>query len=267
MRRARDQATSTPSASTTVSTSCDGATGLGQRAGDAERGHGHRAEQLEGDPGQLEAPRPRDGTRPPGPPGRPPVRRAGPSATTGPGPGRWAPAARPSGTNSAGVAGCGGRGGHGIDATGPPPAVPTSPGLSGRLGSGAPTIGRHTDRRRPAIGRRGPPPSREKPWEQARQRSTSTRSADDVWAVVGDFGGIGGWMPGIESCRVEGENRILETMGMTITERLVSKDDAGRALTYSIADGAPVETHEAVITVSPGRQRQPCHLGGRGHAG
>jgi carbon monoxide dehydrogenase subunit G len=77
------------------------------------------------------------------------------------------------------------------------------------------------------------------------------RSADDVWAVIGDFGGIGGWMPGIDSCRVEGEDRILETMGMTITERLVKKDDAGRALAYSIASGAPVETHEAVITVTP----------------
>jgi uncharacterized membrane protein len=75
--------------------------------------------------------------------------------------------------------------------------------------------------------------------------------ADKVWAVVGDFGGIDTWMPGMESCRVEGENRILETMGMTITERLISKDDAGRALTYAIADGAPVESHEAVITVTP----------------
>lgn len=76
-------------------------------------------------------------------------------------------------------------------------------------------------------------------------------SPDKVWALVGDFGGIGGWMPGIDSCRVEGDDRILETMGMTITERLVSKDDAGRSLTYSIADGAPVESHEAVITVAP----------------
>ena len=76
-------------------------------------------------------------------------------------------------------------------------------------------------------------------------------SADRVWAAAGDFGGIGTWMPGIDSCRVEGEDRILETMGMTITERLVAKDDAGRSLTYSIAGGAPVESHEAVITVSP----------------
>ncbi len=78
-----------------------------------------------------------------------------------------------------------------------------------------------------------------------------TAPADAVWALVGDFGGIGVWMPGIDSCRVEGEDRILETMGMTITERLVKKDDAGRALTYSIADGAPVESHEAIITVTP----------------
>jgi len=76
-------------------------------------------------------------------------------------------------------------------------------------------------------------------------------SADRVWAVAGDFGGIGSWMPGIESCRVEGEDRILEMMGMTITERLVARDGSGRSLTYSIASGAPVESHEAVITVSP----------------
>jgi uncharacterized membrane protein len=76
-------------------------------------------------------------------------------------------------------------------------------------------------------------------------------NADAVWAIISDFGGIGGWMPGIDSCKVEGDNRILETMGMTITERLVDKDDKGRALTYSIVDGAPVETHKGVITVSP----------------
>jgi mxaD protein len=76
-------------------------------------------------------------------------------------------------------------------------------------------------------------------------------SADRVWKVAGDFGGIGSWMPGIESCRVEGENRILTMMGMTITERLVARDDATRSIVYAIADGAPVESHEAVITVTP----------------
>ena len=74
---------------------------------------------------------------------------------------------------------------------------------------------------------------------------------DAVWALVGDFGGIAGWMPGMESCRVEGENRILDTMGMTITERLVARDDTARAITYSIVDGVPVEHHEATVTVTP----------------
>jgi carbon monoxide dehydrogenase subunit G len=77
------------------------------------------------------------------------------------------------------------------------------------------------------------------------------KPADQVWAIIGDFGGVGSWMPGIDACRVEGEDRIIETMGMTITERQVSKDDGARSLTYSIVDGAPVETHEAVITVVP----------------
>ena len=50
---------------------------------------------------------------------------------------------------------------------------------------------------------------------------------------------------------MEGDDRIIETMGMTITEHLVSRDGAVRALTYTIADGAPVERHEAAITVTP----------------
>ncbi len=75
-------------------------------------------------------------------------------------------------------------------------------------------------------------------------------SPEAVWALAGDFGGIAGWMPGMESCRVEGDNRILETMGMTITEKLVAKDDAARSITYGIVDGVPVESHEATVTVT-----------------
>jgi len=72
----------------------------------------------------------------------------------------------------------------------------------------------------------------------------------DVWAVVGDFGGLAGWMPGMESCRLEGDDRILDAMGMTITERLVARDDAAMAITYAIVDGVPVDSHQATITVS-----------------
>ena len=76
------------------------------------------------------------------------------------------------------------------------------------------------------------------------------RSPDEVWATIGDFGGIADWMPGIESCRVEGENRILAMTGMEITERLVSNSDDAHTQTYCIVSGVPVESHQATITVT-----------------
>jgi len=74
---------------------------------------------------------------------------------------------------------------------------------------------------------------------------------DKVWAVVGDFGGLEKWLPGVESCRREGDDRHLEMMNMKISERLVRKDDAARQIVYEITDGVPVEHHQATITVSP----------------
>ena len=76
-----------------------------------------------------------------------------------------------------------------------------------------------------------------------------TAAPDAVWAVVRDFYGIGGWMPGIETCEADGDDRLIGMMGMTIREHLVKLDESNKALTYSITDGAPVESHEATITV------------------
>ena len=86
---------------------------------------------------------------------------------------------------------------------------------------------------------------------RARAEIDLANPADEVWALVGDFEGIAGWMPGIESCRVDGDDRILALMGMEVTERLESRDDAARTLVYRIVGGVPVENHRAVITVSP----------------
>jgi carbon monoxide dehydrogenase subunit G len=78
------------------------------------------------------------------------------------------------------------------------------------------------------------------------------RSADDVWKVAGDFGGLASWMPGIEKCTVDGDVRTIDMNGMQIGERLVRRDDAERVLVYSIVSGpAPVDHHEATITVTP----------------
>jgi carbon monoxide dehydrogenase subunit G len=86
---------------------------------------------------------------------------------------------------------------------------------------------------------------------KARAEIKIDKPADEVWAVTGDFGGLGGWMPGIESCTLEGEDRLLKMMGMEITERLIRRDENERAIVYGIVGGVPVGRHEATITVTP----------------
>jgi len=86
---------------------------------------------------------------------------------------------------------------------------------------------------------------------KARAEIDINQPADAVWAVVGDFGGIGAWMPGIESCALDGDDRVLKMMGMEITERLERRDDEARELVYGIVGGVPVINHKATITVVP----------------
>jgi carbon monoxide dehydrogenase subunit G len=81
------------------------------------------------------------------------------------------------------------------------------------------------------------------------QDVTVDAAPDVVWEKVGDFGGIADFFPGIESFRLEGDDRIIGMFGMEIRERLVSKDDAARSITYSVVDGVPIEKHSATITV------------------
>src|SRR2546423_9622806 len=84
----------------------------------------------------------------------------------------------------------------------------------------------------------------------ARAETTIAKPADQVWAVLGNFGEMG-WMPGVESCRLEGKDRILSMFGMEITERELHHDDAARTLTYGIVGGpVQVEKHEPTITVT-----------------
>jgi carbon monoxide dehydrogenase subunit G len=80
--------------------------------------------------------------------------------------------------------------------------------------------------------------------------TTIDRDPASVWNIVRDFGGLGSWMPGIESCEIEGDDRVLGMMGISIRERLVSRDDAKRVITYSIVESPlNLEHHEATIRV------------------
>jgi mxaD protein len=74
---------------------------------------------------------------------------------------------------------------------------------------------------------------------------------DEVWVKVGDFGGLQEYFPGIDTFRLEGDERIIGMFGMEIRERLLSRDDDTRTLTYSVIGGVPVESHRATISVEP----------------
>ncbi len=76
-------------------------------------------------------------------------------------------------------------------------------------------------------------------------------SADEVWKIVGDFGGIGAFFPGIESFRLEGDDRVIGMFGMEIRECLLSRDEAARTLTYSVTEGVPIDSHTATVAVEP----------------
>ena len=79
---------------------------------------------------------------------------------------------------------------------------------------------------------------------------TIDASPDATWAVVRDFHGLQAWMPGLDELVSDGDDRVLSMMGMSIRERLVKLDEDAKAISYSIVDGAPVESHLATITVT-----------------
>ncbi len=74
---------------------------------------------------------------------------------------------------------------------------------------------------------------------------------DEVWEKVGDFAGLKEFFPGIDTFRIEGDDRIIGMFGMEIRERLLAKDDENRVITYSVVEGVPVDSHTATISVEP----------------
>jgi carbon monoxide dehydrogenase subunit G len=72
---------------------------------------------------------------------------------------------------------------------------------------------------------------------------------DAVWAKVGDFAGVQDFLPGIDTFRLEGDDRVIGMFGMEIRERLLSRDDATMSLSYSVIGGVPVESHTATMKV------------------
>ncbi|GAA3356244.1 MULTISPECIES: SRPBCC family protein [Saccharopolyspora] len=86
-------------------------------------------------------------------------------------------------------------------------------------------------------------------------------AADEVWALVRDFGGLPRWHPGIGSSEVESGaspaelgavRRLVVGDGGVVRERLVGLDDAARSCTYEITEGPfPVRSYRSTIRVLP----------------
>ena len=90
---------------------------------------------------------------------------------------------------------------------------------------------------------------------QSSAKANSTLSADEMWAKIGDFCGIGHWHPAFEKCELsaDGKQRTLSLKGGgTIVEKLVKWDAAHRSYTYAILSSPlPIEHYRSTISVKP----------------
>ena len=79
------------------------------------------------------------------------------------------------------------------------------------------------------------------------------RSPDEVWKVVREFGGLDEWMPGVETCTVDGDVRTIGMMGIEVKEQLRRLDDSARRLSYSVIESpmGNLESHLVTIAVEP----------------
>jgi carbon monoxide dehydrogenase subunit G len=91
------------------------------------------------------------------------------------------------------------------------------------------------------------------PMAEGKAEVSIDRSPDDVWKLVREFGGMETWMPGVESCVVDGDVRTIGLMGIEIKEKLRGIDDTARTITYSVIESPMdnLESHQATIAVDP----------------
>ena len=73
--------------------------------------------------------------------------------------------------------------------------------------------------------------------------------ADTVWDIVRRPESIPHWFPGVVSCTVEGNIRVITTaIGLEIPEEILGNDDVTRHFAYRIT-AAPYSFHLGVIDV------------------
>lgn len=91
---------------------------------------------------------------------------------------------------------------------------------------------------------------------------TVNASADRVWELFRDFGGVTRFSEGIQSCTVEGDGlgavRTLKMGGLELRERLEAFDDGGRTLSYAIIGNHPLPFDNYLSTIKVVDQGDAC---------
>jgi mxaD protein len=90
----------------------------------------------------------------------------------------------------------------------------------------------------------------------ARAEVTIDKPADEVWALISDFGNLS-WIPNAKSLQLDGDIRTFQLGDSIVKHRLLLHDDAARSYTYALASdvaadsGEVVRATEATISVVP----------------
>lgn len=79
-------------------------------------------------------------------------------------------------------------------------------------------------------------------------------AAEDVWSLIGNFGGLEAWHPAVAACETQtrGDDSIRNLTlgdGSRIVERLDEHSDAARRYTYTILDAGPLPVQEYQSTI------------------
>jgi hypothetical protein len=90
-------------------------------------------------------------------------------------------------------------------------------------------------------------------------------SADRVWDLLRDFGGIQRFSSAIESVSVQGEGiGAVRTLtlpgGLTLQERLEALDDASRSLSYAIVGSHPLPFDDYLSTIRLSEDGDGCQI-------
>ena len=86
------------------------------------------------------------------------------------------------------------------------------------------------------------------------------RNPDDIWKVLREFGALVEYMPGIDSCTVDGDIRTVGTMGISVKEQLRELDDDTRRLSYSVIESPMTNLVSHLVTISVDAEGDGTHL-------